>query len=149
MDLLGGIVSGPRPGRMRDRRGRGKRGPLSLPGPLSPTSIPAHRPPREQFDIIVSDVLESLRPHFDTETEKVEVAVEDVPLLPKDWVDEVPLSTLVPSPALTRVVLFRLPITQRCANEHDLLDLVWTTVLDRLAQVWQMSPDDLDPRPRG
>lgn len=149
MDHLGGIVSGPRPGRMRDRRGRGKRGPLSLPGPLSPTSIPAHRPPREEFDLLVSDVLTSLRSHFDIETETVEFAVEEAPLLPEDWDDDVPLSTLVTGPGITRVVLFRLPMTHRSSTELELLDLLWTTVLDRLGEIWHMSPDDLDPRPRG
>lgn len=149
MDLLGGIVSGPRPGRMRDRRGRGKRGPLSLPGPLSPTRIPAERPPREEFDLMVSDVLMSLRPHFDIETETVEVAVEEAPLLPEDWTDEVPLSTTVSATDITRVVLFRLPMAHRSTSDLELLDLIWTTVLDRLSEIWHISPDDLDPRPRG
>lgn len=149
MDLLGGIVSGPRPGRMRDRRGRGKRGPLSLPGPLSPSSIPAHRPPREEFDLLVSDVITSLRSHFDAETEAVEVAVEEVPLLPEEWSGEVPLSTLVKGSDVSRVVLFRLPMTHRCVTELELLDLLWTTLLDRLGEIWQLPPDDLDPRPRG
>lgn len=148
MDPLDGIVSGPRPGRMRDRRGQGKRGPLSLPGPLSPRGIPAHRAPREEFDLMVSDVIESLRPHFEVETERVEIAVEDVPLLPEDWSDEVPLSTIVIRPEVSRLVLFRLPMVQRCHGDADLLDLVWMTILDRLAEVWHMSPDDLDPRPR-
>lgn len=146
MDHLGGIVSGPRPGRMRDRRGRGKRGPLSLPGPLSPRDIPAHRSPRAEFDLLVGDILTSLRHHFEVESEAVEFAVEEAPLLPDDWSDEVPLSTLVTTPKLTRVVLFRLPISHRCDQESDLLDLVWLTVLDRLAEIWHMSPDDLDPR---
>ncbi len=97
---------------------------------------------------MVSDVIEGLRPHFEAETEAVEIAVEDVPLLPEDWADEVPLSTVVIQPALTRVVLFRLPMVQRCHNDQDLLDLIWTTVLDRLSEIWHMSPDDLDPRPR-
>lgn len=147
MDVLGGIVSGPRPGRMRDRRGRGNRGPLSLPGPLSPSGVPVHRSPRVEFDLLVGDVLERLRPHFDIETETVEIVVEDVPLLPEDWADEVPLSTVVRTPELTRVVLFRLPMAHRCDTDLDLLDLLWTTVLDRLAEIWQMPPDDLDPRP--
>jgi len=116
---------------------------------LSPSSIPAQRPPREEFDLMVSDVLTSLRSHFDTETEAVEVAVEEAPLLPDDWTDDVPLSTLVRKPGITRVVLFRLPMTHRSATDLDLLDLLWTTVLDRLGEIWHMAPDDLDPRPRG
>lgn len=149
MDLLGGIVSGPRPGRMRDRRGRGKRGPLSLPGPLSPARVPVERPPREEFDLMVSDVLTSLRPHFDAETENVEVAVEEAPLLPEDWADEVPLSTTVTGTGVSRVVLFRLPMVHRSTTDLELLDLIWGTVLDRLSEIWHISPDDLDPRPHG
>lgn len=97
---------------------------------------------------MVSDVLTSLRPHFDAETEAVEVAVEEAPLLPQDWSDEVPLSTLVTRPGITLVMLFRLPMTHRSATDLELLDLVWTTILDRLGEIWHMSPDDLDPRPR-
>lgn len=98
---------------------------------------------------MVSDVLTSLRSHFDVETETVEVAVEEAPLLPEDWTDEVPLSTIVRNTGATRVVLFRLPMTHRSSTDLELLDRVWTTVLDRLGEIWHMSPDDLDPRPRG
>ncbi len=146
MDVLGGMVSGPRPGQMRDRRGRGNRGPLSLPGPLSPRGIPAHRSPRAEFDLLISDILQSLRPHFEIESEVVEFAVEEAPILPEDWAEDLPLSTVVTTAELARIVLFRLPMTHRSDNENDLIELAWTTVLDRLAEVWHMSPDDLDPR---
>lgn len=98
---------------------------------------------------MVSDVIEALRSHFEAETETVEIAVEDVPLLPEDWSEEVPLSTVVTQPETSRLVLFRLPMVQRSHGDADLLDLIWVTILDRLAEVWHMSPDDLDPRPRG
>lgn len=146
MDHLGGVVTGPRTGRMRDRRGRGPRGPMALPGPLSPKGIPAHRPARAAFDLLVGDVLAALDSHFRVEPDHVEVAVEEAPLLPLEWSDDVPLSILTTGPESTRVVLFRIPITQRCSTPDDLEDLVWSVVLDRLAEVWHMSPDDLDPR---
>jgi predicted Zn-dependent protease with MMP-like domain len=148
MDHLGGIVTGPRPGRMRDRRGRGARGPLALPGPLSPRSVPIHRPARARFDLLVGDVLAALDHHFTAEPDHVDVVVEEVPMLPPEWSEEVPLSVVVRDPDGVRIALFRLPMTQRCPTDDDLEDLVWTTVLDRLAEVWHMSPDDLDPRPR-
>ncbi|MEV7395652.1 metallopeptidase family protein [Aeromicrobium sp. NPDC092404] len=148
MDHLGGVVSGPRPGRMRDRRGRGPRGPMALPGPLSPRSVPVHRPARASFDLLVGDVLAALEPHFTVEPDHVEVVVEEAPLLPPEWTDDVPLSIVAPEAEGSRVVLFRIPIAQRCTSNDDLEDLVWTVVLDRLAEVWHMSPDDLDPRPR-
>lgn len=72
--------------------------------------------------------------------------VEEAPLLPPEWTDEVPLSILVTRPSAARVVLFRLPITHRCSNKADLEDLVWSIILDRLGEVWHLSPDDLDPR---
>ncbi|MCD9197062.1 metallopeptidase family protein [Aeromicrobium wangtongii] len=143
-----GVVTGPRPGRMRDRRGRGPRGPMALPGPLSPRSVPAHRPPKASFDLLVGEVLAALEPHFTVEPDQVEVVVEEAPLLPPEWTDDVPLSIVAPIPDGHRIMLFRIPITQRCLTNADLEDLVWTIVLDRLAEVWHMSPDDLDPRPR-
>jgi predicted Zn-dependent protease with MMP-like domain len=141
-------VSGPRPGRMRDRRGRGSRGPMALPGPLSPGSVPAHRPPRESFDLLVGDILAALESHFTVEPDEVEVVVEEAPLLPPEWTDEVPLSIVATIPDGHRIMLFRIPITQRCPTRDVLEELVWSIVLDRLAEVWHMSPDDLDPRPR-
>lgn len=145
MAHLGGMVTGARPGRMRDRRGRGARGPMALPGPLSPRSVPSHRTPREQFDVLVESVLGALEKHFAAEPDQVDVVVEDAPLLPPDWSDDVPTSTVV-SGIASRIVLYRLPITQRCADVIQLEDAVWKVLLDRLAEVWQLSPDDIDPR---
>ncbi|GAA3514212.1 hypothetical protein GCM10022234_06320 [Aeromicrobium panaciterrae] len=146
MDHLGGIVSGPRPGRMRDRRGTGRRGPMAMPGPLSPRSVPIHRSSRESFDLLVGDVVASLEPHFAAEPDHVDIVVEEAPMLPPEWTDEVPLSIVVSRPRDSRVVLFRLPISHRCTTRTELEDLVWVVVLERLAEVWHMSPDDLDPR---
>lgn len=144
----GGVVSGPRPGRMRDRRGRGPRGPMALPGPLSPLSVPAHRPSRESFDLLVGEVLKALERHFVVEPDHVEVVVQEAPLLPPEWTDEVPLSIAAATADGHRILLFRVPITHRCLTDRDLEDVVWSVILDRLAEVWHMSPDDLDPRPR-
>jgi hypothetical protein len=121
---------------------------MALPGPLSPRSVPVHRSARASFDLLVGDVLAALEPHFVVETDHVEVAVEEAPLLPPEWTDDVPLSIVVPDAEGSRVVLFRIPIAQRCASDEDLEELVWSVVLDRLAEVWHISPDDLDPRPR-
>lgn len=146
--LWRGVVSGPRPGRMRDRRGRGPRGPMALPGPLSPRSVPAHRSARASFDLLVRDILGALDHHFTVESDRVDLVVEEAPLLPPEWSDEVPLSIVAQSGKITRVVLFRLPMIERASTSRELEELVWSVVLDRLAEVWHMSPDDLDPRPR-
>lgn len=121
---------------------------MALPGPLSPRSVPVHRPPRVAFDLLVGEVIAALEPHFAVEPDHVQVVVEEAPLLPMEWTDDVPLSIVTPGTEGARVVLFRIPIAQRCASDADLEDLVWSVVLDRLAEVWHMSPDDLDPRPR-
>jgi predicted Zn-dependent protease with MMP-like domain len=121
---------------------------MALPGPLSPRSVPAHRPARAAFDLLVGDVLAALDHHFTAESDHVEIVVEEAPMLPPEWTDEVPLSIVVPGAGSTRVVLFRMPISHRCLTADDLEELVWTVILDRLAEIWHISPDDLDPRGR-
>ena len=139
-------VFGPRPGRARDRRGRGQRGPLSLPGPLSPGGLPIHRTRRESFDSAVAAILSRLDHHFEREPEHVEVAVEEAPQLPEAWSDPVPLSIVNPAPAGHRIVLYRLPIVGRASDEDELEDIIWTVLLHRLAEVWHDPAEDLDPR---
>lgn len=121
---------------------------MALPGPLSPRSVPAHRTPRELFDAQVRQVLVALDRHFAAEPDHVDVVVEEVPLLPPEWDDAVPHSSVVRGEKGSRVVLYRLPITGTCRDAADLEDVVWRVVLDRLAEVWQLSPDDIDPRLR-
>ncbi len=117
-----------------------------MPGPLSPRSVPAHRSTRAAFDLLVGDVLAALDHHFSVESDHVEIVVEEVPLLPPEWTDDVPLSIVVARSSSTRVVMFRLPISQRCESRAALEELVWSVILERLSEVWRMSPDDLDPR---
>ena len=146
MAHLRGIVSGPRPGRMRDRRGRGLRGPKALPGPLSPASVPSHQTPRQDFDALVEAIVDALARHFDSEPDQVDIVVEEAPLLPLDWSNPVPSSVTVRGPEAARVVLYRLPLTRQCRTRAEVENATWQAVLDRLAEVWQVSPEDLDPR---
>ncbi len=143
---LDAVITGPRPGRLRDRRGRGARGPLALPGPLSPASVPRHRAPRDAFDLLVAEVLRALEPHFVRESEDVDIVVEEAPLLPPEWEDPVPTSIVAQHEVPARVVLYRLPLRERCRSRADLEDAVWHAVVDGLAQVWQVPPESLDPR---
>lgn len=146
MAHLEGVVSGPRPGRMRDRRGRGARGPVALPGPLSPDSVPAHMTPRQEFDALVDRILSALSKHFDAEPDLVEIVVEEAPLLPTGWDAPVPTSAMLRTADSARVILYRLPLTKRCANPAEVEKETWQALLDRLAEVWELSPDDIDPR---
>jgi hypothetical protein len=143
---LEGVVSGPRPGRMRDRRGRGARGPLALPGPLSPDSVPAHLTPRQDFDALVDRILTAMSKHLDAEPDQVEVVVEEAPLLPPSWSEPVPTSAMVRTGDSSRVILYRLPLTKRCDSAVEVEQSTWQAVIDRLAEVWEVSPGDIDPR---
>ncbi|WP_153302979.1 metallopeptidase family protein [Aeromicrobium choanae] len=140
-------VHGPRPGRSRDRRGRGPRGVMSLPGPLSPHGAPAHRNPREAFDDLVAGVLTRLDHHFAREPDHVEVVVEEAPLLPPGWDEPVPRSIVNTAPGGFRIVIYRLPVIGRARSAADLEEHVWTVLLTRLGEVWHHDPEDLDPRP--
>ena len=145
-DRWNGVVTGPRPGRMRDRRGRGRRGPESLPGPLSPAGVRSPQSPREAFDELVTTIVTALESVFRAEPDPVEVVVEEAPRLPPEWTDEVPASVIAHHEGTTRVVVFRLPITHRCQTPQQLEEMTWAVLLDQLASVWHVSPGDLDPR---
>ena len=131
---------------MRRRRGRGARGPLVLPGPLSPNGVPMQRTRRELFDEVIAELVELLEPRFGIEPEAVEVVVEDVPLLPYGWDEPVPLGQVIRETTPIRVVAYRLPISQRADDPEMLKDIAWTAVLDGLAEVWSVPPESLDPR---
>ena len=119
---------------------------MALPGPLSPDGVRSQQTPRQRFDDIVRAVVTALEPAFTAEPDPVEVVVEEAPRLPEDWTDEVPASVVAHVDGTTRVVVFRLPITQRCGTRNDLTEMIWAVLLEQLASVWQVDPDDLDPR---
>lgn len=136
-----------RTGRLRDRRGRGRRGPLALPGPLAPSGVPAEQSPAEEFDEVVVAVVERLRARFPVELASVDFGVEDHPMLPEDWDQQVPYASRLPaSPGhAARVVLFRRPLTTHARDRDELAGLVLDTVVEQLAVLWGRDPDDIDP----
>lgn len=92
--------------------------------------------------------MEELWERFPQELAHVQLGVEEVPLLPQDWSDEtVPLSTYVSArngqPA--RVVLLRRPIERRAAHRTDLEQLVLTVLVEQVADVLGLSPEDVHP----
>jgi hypothetical protein len=102
--------------------------------------------PREDFDGLVGAIVAAMEKHFDAEPDRVDVVTEEAPLLPDGWADPVPTSALVRGPDAARIVLYRLPLTKRCGSRQEVEDSTWQVLLDRLAEVWEMSPDDIDPR---
>jgi len=131
---------------MRDRRGRGQRGVLALPGPLSPRGVPSRRTRRARFEQLVTQVVTALEPAFRAESDAVEVVVEDAPRLPPEWDDAVPSSIVTRLDEVTRLVLYRLPISQHARDDEHLEEMTWSVLLEQLAAIWHVSPDDLDPR---
>ena len=124
-------------GRIRDRRGRGIRGPEIGSGRPRPSR-------RQRFDDLVLGTV--------TEVERRwQYAVEDTPMLPDDWdADSVPLSSLIRGTGATptRIVLFRRPIEHRCASREDLEALVLTVVVEQVAELLGIDAEDVDPRYR-
>ncbi|MDT7571489.1 MAG: hypothetical protein QOE05_1663 [Actinomycetota bacterium] len=129
-----------------------------VPVPLSQTR-------GERFDDLVLDAVEHLEERWGKQLEGVEFAVEDVPSVPLDGglydegivADEtaggaVPLGRLLAagvddrgqaSPA--RIVVYRRPLEARAVDRLDLADLVHDVVVDQVARLLGMDPDDVDP----
>lgn len=134
---------------MRDRRGRGSRGPAVLPGPLTPKGAPPRRTRRDRFDALVLDVVESLERRWSQELGLVEFGVEETPLVPSDWAAAtVPLASIVPGTGAehTRLVVFRRPIEQRAETAADLSALVLTVLVEQVSELLGRPPEEIDPR---
>ena len=132
----------------RDRHGRGLR------GRLVPASVPLFRTKAEIFDDLVLDAVEGLERQFATELAGVEFAVEDVPpdlnVYDSDVLEdgEVPLARLLPggpgrpsTPA--RIVLYRRPLEFRAIDNDDLADLVHDVIIEQVANLLGIDPEDL------
>lgn len=132
--------------RSRDRRGRGMRGPAVVP--VDPRT-PALRTRRQRFDQLVLDLVAPLDERWQNHLGLVEYAVEDAPMVPDDWGDAtVPLSSLIRGKGQepTRLVLFRRPIEHRSQSRDDLEAMVHTIIVEQLAELLGLTPDQVDER---
>ncbi|MDR2454792.1 MAG: metallopeptidase family protein [Bifidobacteriaceae bacterium] len=129
-------------GRRRDRRGRGPR------GPLLPPALPGALTRAEQFDQHIRAALLRLEPRWERRLARLEVAVEDVPTSEgPSWEDGVPLARSFPAAAglPDRVIVYRRPLEVRAADSRDLGLLVLDVVVEQLAHLWRMPPEEVDP----
>ena len=157
----------------RDRHGRGLRGrliPYTVVLGGRELRIPASQTRGERFDDLVLDAVEDLEQRWARELEGVEFAVEDVPVVPVGTdpaldddvlVDDtaggaVPLGRLLPAgvdsrgrPTAARVVVYRRPLEARAADRSDLADLVHDVVVDQVARLLHLDPDEVDPPEQG
>ena len=136
----------PRPA-IRDRRGRGLRGPSITPHPAG-SRHPIQRTPTQRFDSIAVGFMKELWRLWPEALGGVQLAVEEVPLLPPGWHGEsVPLSTYVVARGDTpaRLVLLRRPIEHRAEHDHDLRAMIHTVLIDQVADILGIDPDDVHP----
>ncbi len=150
----------------RDRHGRGLRGrllpPVAQPVPGGPSiRLPGWRSRRDRFDDLVRDALDALAPRWGHALATVDVVVEEVPdtrlgRLPLHGVvsddtegGPVPLGLVLPSTRERsgRLVVFRRPLEARGEDAGDLAVLVHEVVVDLVAELLGLSPDQVDPPP--
>jgi predicted Zn-dependent protease with MMP-like domain len=106
--------------------------------------LPAARSRAAQFDDLVLDAVERVSRRWGAALQEVEVAVEDVP---PAAADEVSLSRAEPATAdrPARIVVHRRPVEARATGARAREDLVHDAVVDAVADLLGMSPDDVDP----
>ncbi|MXG89599.1 hypothetical protein GRQ65_08560 [Nocardioides sp. YIM 123512] len=122
------------------------RGPAVVP--RSP-GTPERRTRRERFDELALGIVTSVDRRWQDRLGLVEYAVEDAPQVPDDWTsDQVPLSSLVRGSGATptRLVIFRRPIEHRAESRTDLEALLLTVVVEQVAELLGLDPEQVDPR---
>ena len=128
--------------------------------------VPAAQTRGERFDDLVLDAVEDMEGRWAAELEGVEFAVEDVPVVASGpggvvdsdvLVDEtsggaVPLGRLLPAgvdargrATAARVVVYRRPLEARAVDRLDLAELVREVVVDQVARLLRLDPEDVDP----
>ena len=144
-DLDLGAAAPPRH-RVRDRRGRGLRGPEVSPAAPGRSVRPTTR---QRFDDLALRLVSEIDARWQDRLGLLEYAVEDAPQIPDDWhPDTVPLSSLIRGTGTqaTRLVLFRRPIEHRCESRDELEALVLTVVVEQVAELLGLPAEDVDPR---
>ena len=127
---------------MRDRRGRGLR------GPLAPPEVPLSLTRSEQFDELVLDSVEQLERGW-PQLSGVEFAVEEVPPPGEEQLssDPVPLGRVVEAHAgePARIVVYRRPLEVRAPVRAELGMLVHDVVVELVADLLGLDPEIIDP----
>ncbi|HEY6739470.1 MAG TPA: metallopeptidase family protein [Actinopolymorphaceae bacterium] len=128
------------------------RGPLAVSGPLSPDGLPVARSRSQTFDDLVLEAVERIEQKYPEELAEIEFVVEAVPDPTRsdalDGLDgAVPLGAIQTArgeqPA--RVIVYRRPIELRTVGPTELSDLVSDVVVEQVAELLGMHPEDIDP----
>lgn len=124
------------------------RGPAFGDTPLAPRGVPARRTRAEHFDLVALRVLRLVLERWATQLGDVELAVEEVPVLPAHWsATTVPLSSYVEASGgrPPRIVLFRRPLEHRAEGPAELEALLLTVVVEQVAEVLGLPVEDVLP----
>lgn len=142
----------------RNLRGRGMR------GPLLPQQTPRHRSRSQAFDLSVLDAYAPIQNAFAQQLSGLDLAVDTVPrmrlrsdmtIMPDEIIADgpVPLGRIVPAgidrqgrPTRARLVIFRMPIEQRCASDEEKAELLSTVLTALVANYLNVDPVEIDPR---
>lgn len=119
-----------------------------------PATAPAARTRAEIFDELVLDAVEKLERRWARELAGVEFAVEEVPgdvdVYESDVLEDgqVPLARLLPGHSgrhaiPPRIVLYRRPLEFRAGDRADLAALVHDVVVEQVANLLGVEPDEL------
>ncbi len=133
--------------------------------------VPLSQTRGERFADLVLEAGEHLEERWSKQLEGVELAVEDVPAVPAPGSDvaydadvvadetaggAVPLGRLLPAAvdargeaSPPRVVVYRRPLEARAVDRSDLADLVHDVVVDQVARLLGIDPDEVDPPASG
>jgi len=116
--------------------------------------VPLFRTKSEVFDDLVLDAVDGLERQYGKELAGVEFAVEDVPpdlnVYDSDVLEdgEVPLARLLPGrpgrqELPPRIVLYRRPLEFRAMDREDLADLVHDVIIEQVANLLGLNPEDI------
>jgi len=141
--------------RRRERRGRGRRGPL-VPAlaRLGATQVrlPVWRSRADVFEDLVHEQARALHRRWGAQLGDLQLVVEDVPpAAAEDPADSGTVSDgAAGGVALAharpgRIVVYRRPLELRADGPEDLADLVHEVLVEAVADLLGLDPDEVDP----
>lgn len=141
--------------RRRERRGRGRRGPL-LPERArlgsAQVRLPAWRSRTDVFEDLVHEQARTLHRRWGAQLGDLQLVVEEVPpAAAEDAVDGGTVSdgtaggVALAQARPGRIVVYRRPLELRADGPEDLADLVHEVLVEAVADLLGLDPDEVDP----
>lgn len=136
--------------RRRERHGRGLRGPLAAPNPITGAPLPLRQRPRgsEFFAECVRASVARTAQACPRALVGIDIGFEEVPSNLSAWQSaRVPLAAAVPAQPGRhgQVVLFRRPLEHRASSRAELRRLVHRALIEQLSALTRIGVDELDP----